>query len=86
MGIMTCGYHRVFEACCGGAGGAISTRETRDRRLERSAVSEAATRERGCARRVEAPVRVAVVKSVKGVKIEPAGDGADGFTRYRITL
>ncbi|MEH0073516.1 bifunctional 2',3'-cyclic-nucleotide 2'-phosphodiesterase/3'-nucleotidase [Pannonibacter sp. Pt2] len=24
--------------------------------------------------------------SVKGVKIEPAGDGADGFARYRITL
>ena len=23
---------------------------------------------------------------VPGVKIEPAGDGADGFARYRITL
>ncbi|WP_299474366.1 bifunctional 2',3'-cyclic-nucleotide 2'-phosphodiesterase/3'-nucleotidase [uncultured Roseibium sp.] len=25
-------------------------------------------------------------KSVQGVRIEPAGDGADGFARYRITL
>ncbi|MEO9526178.1 MAG: 5'-nucleotidase C-terminal domain-containing protein, partial [Roseibium sp.] len=24
--------------------------------------------------------------SVKGVRIEPAGDGADGFAQYRITL
>jgi 2',3'-cyclic-nucleotide 2'-phosphodiesterase/3'-nucleotidase len=26
------------------------------------------------------------IAGVKGVKIEPAGDGADGFARYRITL
>ena len=26
------------------------------------------------------------IDDVKGVRIEPAGDGPDGFARYRITL
>ena len=26
------------------------------------------------------------IAEVKGVKIEPVGEGADGFARYRITL
>ncbi len=32
------------------------------------------------------PAGVDVVGDVKGVKIEPAGEGADGFARYRINL
>ena len=30
--------------------------------------------------------RRSIIAEVKGVKIEPAGEGADGFARYRITL
>ncbi len=32
------------------------------------------------------PAGVNVVDDVKGVQIEPAGEGSDGFARYRITL
>jgi 2',3'-cyclic-nucleotide 2'-phosphodiesterase/3'-nucleotidase len=32
------------------------------------------------------PAGVNVVDDVKGVAIEPAGEGSDGFARYRIGL
>ncbi len=32
------------------------------------------------------PKGKAHLADVKGIKIEPAGDGADGFARYRISL
>jgi 2',3'-cyclic-nucleotide 2'-phosphodiesterase/3'-nucleotidase len=32
------------------------------------------------------PAAQAYIDSVQGVRIEAAGDGPDGFARYRITL
>ena len=68
MGIMTFAYHRDFEACCGGASGEISIRETRGDRPERSLVSGAAMRRRRYSRHFEVSAWVSVAKSVKGAQ------------------